>query len=191
MPVFDPMDHVTPPDDLDVLRELSDQAFEFHRQVKSPFQECSALEVGTWAGGSALVLAETFDKVYCVDHWRGNPADRLGEIAARLSREVPFQTFCRNMGDKLYRSIIPCYGTSWTYGKIWPSRLAMIFIDGDHRYKAVKRDIALWLPHVEMGGILCGHDYNLNFEGTVQAVNEAFAPTAFKFKSNVWWHVKR
>ncbi len=34
----------------------------------------------------------------------------------------------------------------------------MVFIDGDHSYEAVKRDIELWLPKCRK--LICGHDYN-------------------------------
>ena len=33
-----------------------------------------------------------------------------------------------------------------------------VYIDGDHAYKSIKRDIELWYPKVKVGGILAGHD---------------------------------
>jgi len=36
-----------------------------------------------------------------------------------------------------------------------------IFIDGDHRYKAVKADIANWVPKIVPGGVIAFHDYAL------------------------------
>lgn len=53
----------------------------------------------------------------------------------------------------------------------------MVFIDADHSYKAVKQDIATWLPKVKSGGYLGGHDYahpHYNF-GVKQAVDEIFS----------------
>ena len=37
--------------------------------------------------------------------------------------------------------------------------LDFCYIDADHRYEAVKRDIEMWLPKVKHGGVICGHDY--------------------------------
>jgi predicted O-methyltransferase YrrM len=37
--------------------------------------------------------------------------------------------------------------------------LDFVYIDAQHHYEAVKRDIALWWPKVKPGGILAGHDY--------------------------------
>src|SRR5262249_29650597 len=46
----------------------------------------------------------------------------------------------------------------------------MVFIDGDHRYEAVKRDILKWQPKLKSGGLLCGHDRN--WPGVEQAIQE-------------------
>eukprot|EP00971_Amphidinium_carterae_P228524 4532571-Amphidinium_carterae.1 len=47
--------------------------------------------------------------------------------------------------------------------------LDLVFIDGDHSYEAVKRDIALWTPKVACRGILSGHDYSHVFLGVIEA----------------------
>jgi hypothetical protein len=45
--------------------------------------------------------------------------------------------------------------------------LDICFIDADHRYEAVKKDIAAYLPKVKPEGILCGHDCeNFHHMGT-------------------------
>jgi len=33
-----------------------------------------------------------------------------------------------------------------------------VFIDADHSYEAVKKDIIAWMPKIKEGGILAGHD---------------------------------
>jgi hypothetical protein len=51
----------------------------------------------------------------------------------------------------------------------------MAFIDGDHTYAGVSKDIRNLLPLLEAGGSLCFHDYSSAFPGVVQAVNELVA----------------
>jgi hypothetical protein len=47
-----------------------------------------------------------------------------------------------------------------------------VYIDGDHSYEGVKRDIEAWYPKVKKNGILAGHDY-INFKiGLRKAVDE-------------------
>ena len=53
--------------------------------------------------------------------------------------------------------------------------LDFVFIDADHSYEAVKRDIAAWLPKVKSGGVIAGHDYcHWPGFGVIEAVTEAF-----------------
>lgn len=48
-----------------------------------------------------------------------------------------------------------------------------VYIDSDHTYESVKKDIEQWWPKVREGGILAGHDYvNRKLYGVIPAVNE-------------------
>ena len=47
-----------------------------------------------------------------------------------------------------------------------------VFLDGDHSYKAVKQDIAVWLPKLKPGGYLYFDDYSGSYMGLVKAVDE-------------------
>lgn len=47
----------------------------------------------------------------------------------------------------------------------WKTPLAFLFIDGDHRYEAVRRDLEEWSPHLVVGGILAMHDSRMNRGG--------------------------
>ena len=69
--------------------------------------------------------------------------------------------------------------------------LDMIFIDADHTYESVKRDIGLWWDKVKVGGIISGHDYDHSHQpGVKQAVDEYFSNkeiTIHKEIGTVWW----
>ena len=61
--------------------------------------------------------------------------------------------------------------------------LDFVFIDADHTYEGVKRDIELWEPKVQENGLIMGHD--LNWGSVARAVGEKF----FNFwitSDNVW-----
>lgn len=69
--------------------------------------------------------------------------------------------------------------------------LDYIFIDGDHSYKAVSRDIKFYYSKVKPGGIFAGHDYNLS--DVKQAVGEFMSQqnipsTALKLVPNSTWY---
>jgi hypothetical protein len=64
-----------------------------------------------------------------------------------------------------------------------------VFIDAAHDLESVRADIKHWLPYVKPGGIIAGHDYQPDYPGVRQAVDEAFGmptlgPGAW---SSVWW----
>jgi len=47
------------------------------------------------------------------------------------------------------------------------------YIDADHNYDSVVRDIQDYLPKIRLGGFICGHDYDrIAWPGVVKAVDE-------------------
>lgn len=62
----------------------------------------------------------------------------------------------------------------------------LIFIDGDHSYENVKKDIESWLPKLKNNGIMSGHDYDNFWTGVVRAVDEKFYGK-IKTKNRIWW----
>ena len=72
--------------------------------------------------------------------------------------------------------VIQVLGDSQRIGKTWPYQYDMIFIDGDHRYEAVKQDINLWVPKASEDAVIIFHDYATKEKkpkaGVKQAVDE-------------------
>ena len=73
--------------------------------------------------------------------------------------------------------------------KFEDNSLDIVFIDADHTYKAVKKDIQLWWPKVRTGGILAGHDYDIKHMGVVNAVSAHFIQ--FYLGADSVWYVKK
>lgn len=58
----------------------------------------------------------------------------------------------------------------------WPDTpIDLLWIDGDHSYEGVKRDLTDWAPLVTPGGILACHDY-AHREGVRRAWEEIITP---------------
>ena len=57
--------------------------------------------------------------------------------------------------------------------------LDFVFIDGDHAYEGVKRDIQDWIPLVKTNGTICFHDYR-DAPGVKRAVDEITADGTIK-----------
>jgi predicted O-methyltransferase YrrM len=124
-------------------------------------EKMMVVEVGSWTGHSTSVLAESVmshgGHVYAVDHWRGNEGVVHHGIAEKVDM---FHVFKHNMMVLgVWSAINPLVMSSRDAVNIFADGiLDLVFIDADHRYDYIKEDIALWLPKIKAGGILCGHD---------------------------------
>jgi hypothetical protein len=68
----------------------------------------------------------------------------------------------------------------------------IIFIDALHDYASVKQDIALWWPHVRVGGMLTGHDFNHQWPGVERAIADSFNLMHIGVASDsVWFVIKQ
>jgi hypothetical protein len=56
--------------------------------------------------------------------------------------------------------------------KVIHEKLDFVYIDGNHTYEYVKRDITNYYPLIKLGGLIGGHDYTKGFNGVIKASNE-------------------
>jgi hypothetical protein len=119
------------------------------------------LEVGSWCGDSAVVLARVAQRVggtlICVDWWRGNVGTELNDIAGKV--DVFHVFWNRICHEGLEEAVMPVRGRSQqAVHALQSAAFDMVFLDGDHRYSAVSRDIREYSRLIRAHGILCGHD---------------------------------
>ena len=74
-----------------------------------------------------------------------------------------------------------------------PDDLDFIYIDGNHDYNSVKKDIELYFTKVTKGGILGGHDFWGNQIGVCKAVLEFVKNNNLQLHGELtdWWVVKK
>jgi predicted O-methyltransferase YrrM len=92
-------------------------------------------------------------------------------------------------------SVIQVLGPSQIVGKKWNVPYDLIFIDGDHRYEYVKKDIELWLPMAKPGAYILFHDYAKKRRkpkaGVKQAVDELLGDYDFVGHERHTWAIMR
>jgi hypothetical protein len=74
-----------------------------------------------------------------------------------------------------------------------PDNLDFCYIDGNHSYTFVKKDIENYFPKIRSGGIIGGHDFNASYIEVCKAVID-FAEQ-FQLRINGerddWWIIKK
>lgn len=68
--------------------------------------------------------------------------------------------------------------------RIADGSLDVVYIDADHSYDGVMRDLTCYAPKVAPGGLMMGHDYTLHPRvefGVVRAVNDFVIANGYKF----------
>jgi hypothetical protein len=62
----------------------------------------------------------------------------------------------------------------------WPSKIALLFIDGNHSFEAVKRDFECWYPHLVKGTLIAFHDSRDPLIGPLKLIHALLATGKFK-----------
>jgi len=122
------------------------------------------LEIGSYRGSSSLLLAlgnsrsRNRGRVWLVEP-EPKP-DREGFMSHFRARGLDGDVTLVEKGSAEARDGID-------------AEFRFIFIDGDHRYEAVKRDAALWMGRLAEGGVIAFH--NIGAGGVRKAVDETVA----------------
>lgn len=74
--------------------------------------------------------------------------------------------------------------------KLFPDKyFDVVFIDANHNFEYVCKDIDAWLPKIKKGGILFGHDFDYpGLPGIKDAVESRFNNQYTVSDDYVWWH---
>ena len=170
------------------LRALVEQM-----HVQTPAGPLNILEIGSWAGGSAITWARALQAtgrtgyVCCVDSWAQyfdlsvdrDPVYR--EMNAGAANGDIVRIFHHNIrvcgvADR----VIAMKGRSEDILPLLsPQTFDVIFVDGSHRYDHVVTDIRLSRPLLKDSGVLCGDDFELHWNDCdVTDLDEAVATDA-------------
>lgn len=144
------------------------------------------VELGVWHGKTLARLLKTAPKLHMigVDAWTHIP-DEMEHYKAWGHRSNELQAR-RNTEPYADRVSFLKMTTDEASFQIDYDSLDFVFIDADHRYSAVVKDIQNWTPKVKSGGYLMGHDINWN--EVKQAVDESLGYNNYKIgPSNVWY----
>lgn len=141
-----------------------------------------AVEVGTFSGENAVIMAKYFNRVVTIDPWlngydkddHASNADMAEVEKKYLERTEPF--------INISHIKLPSIEASKQFDD---ESVDLVYLDGDHQTDAVVADIDAWKPKVRKGGILAGHD--INMENVHNALKQRLiGATAKVFTDSSW-----
>lgn len=161
------------------------------------FKGGTIAEVGSWKGLSIASIMPTlikneYSNIFCIDTWKGSDNEQFepdgspGPHYEARQRDL-LAEFKSNLKAAGYlERITPMQMTSLEAAQEFKdSTLDFVFIDADHTFEAVTKDIDAWLSKIKGGGILAGHD--IRSEPVYWAVFSRFRAGYWNIAGNIWY----
>lgn len=125
----------------------------------------TVVEIGSYCGRSSACLGlaaqQVGGRLYCIDPFTGTASGHVIEhVYLSGTGGTPPGVMFDQMVDvfKLSDVVEKIVGFSQNVGEMWGLPIDVLFIDGDHAYDYVKKDMELFAPYVKPGGIMALHD---------------------------------
>jgi len=153
-------------------------------------QDLRGIEIGVEKADNALSILKELpiEKLFLIDPYIPYE-DALGHADHSVDYEIAH--------DKLaeYPQVVWLRKTSESANKEFQNKEAFdfVYIDGNHTFEFVKKDITLYYPLIRNNGLIGGHDYTPFYESVMRAVNEFAEQTELELHSVLpdWWFIVR
>ena len=165
-------------------------------KYKQPLRHLIGAEIGVYKGENAerILSLLNIEQLVLVDPWK-EYVDVITGVSSGDSSY--FQNLYEEVKNKFSNNskvrIIRDYSVN--AAKMFDDEyFDFVYIDGDHAYEEVLKDLEAWYPKLKKFGVMCGDDYgHISGHGVIKAVTEF----AFKYKffvshgeDNQFWFVK-
>lgn len=146
------------------------------------------VEVGVYLGHNAFNVMKNLpiEKLYLIDPYM--PWIEKGKLHDLPELERKARHRVKPYNDKL----IWIKKTSFDAVNDIPNGIDFVYIDGNHDYEYISKDIELYYPKIKSGGVIAGHDFNTCFLGIVKAVIDFSKKNSLQLQGKEvdWWFVK-
>jgi hypothetical protein len=119
------------------------------------------VEIGVFKGGfSREILDGWGGKLYMVDPWRPL-GDEYIDSSNHKFHTTAYSDAMESIRGYEDRAIMIRALSDQAVELFADESLDYVYIDGNHSYEYVKKDIEMWWPKLKKGGLMSGHDYVL------------------------------
>lgn len=113
-------------------------------------------------------------KLYLVDRWQSWPTQKGDASNPQSWHDKNYKEVLERVAPHKDRVHILRGDSARMAEQVEDASLALVYIDADHSFNGVMRDICAWHRKVRLGGFMCWHDYlNPNY-GVKRAVENFF-----------------
>ena len=158
--------------------------------IHNKFKGSEMIEIGSYMGESTMLFgsSQLFNKIYAIDPHMGNEA--FNELSNSSWKEVEKQF---SINTRFFNNIelIQDYSEN-IVTRFEDKSIDFIYIDANHTYESVKKDLDLYIPKLKSYSIIAGHDYcNINWPGVIKAVNEVLGEPTKVYQDSSWMFIKK
>lgn len=157
---------------------------DLYQWAKSIAEIKLAVEIGTFTGQNAIIMASYFEKIIAIDPWVN------GYDNTDIASSVDFNEVEKIFNERIlnYKNIIHIRKTSIEAASLFEDQsIDLVYIDGDHQEESVIKDINCWKPKIKKNGILAGHDFN--FTSVQNAINKTIPNKDIKQFCDASWAI--
>ncbi len=160
---------------------LTELLFDLHNTLLNQ-KNLKMLEIGSYKGESTFMFASLgiFKEIHCIDPFKGDEEANviLSENWGNVKKEFETNT-------RYFNNITLHQGFSYDLVNIFEDNyFDFIYIDGNHEYENVKKDIELYLGKTKQ--IIGGHDFQKEWPGVIKAVTEIFDVPDKTYSDGSW-----
>jgi predicted O-methyltransferase YrrM len=152
---------------------------------KSPTKAMEMIEIGSYAGESSELFAQKFKNVICIDPYIDDYD--VNDITCSFApmSEVR-KVFEERISIYNNISLIPLLSDDAINTLEEGKKFDLVYIDGMHTYDQIKKDITNYLPIINEGGFIAGHDFHPVYQGIIDGVRELLGEPDAIFQDSSW-----
>lgn len=166
-----------------------EDAQEYRRLVEQMPDGSLLVEVGSYDGGSLVTLLDLIKskklQVLVADLFNQPMTDDLNDRGQMIGSRESFLSNMAEAGIDLL-AVLKTSEEVVEWLRLNKKTPHLIFVDADHEYEPVKKDIALLWPVLPENGILSGHDFFDHHPGVKKALLEKFSNVTVGDGTGVW-----